>query len=238
MCSESHYCTLVEYIICHAAFTGCHLAERLQCSWKPLSASNDIIKIGACAVAPLRLLRSEPSCTAHPCHGSSGMGLQLYGPSFGTDQVQWLRCGAAAAARDLPLGNVLGLEPLRCSSCVALGAWRCGQTWEHLCDGDGERERQGPAGVGSVGKGLLSLCTITLAQAGCDAEVAEVPSQQGGIRPACGGKAQEMKLGKGLGLGMGSLQRWPHAGDVLTSVLVPPAKHRLVTHQEPANVSI
>ena len=47
MCSESHYCTLVEYIICHAAFTGCHLAERLQCSWKPLSASNDIIKIGA-----------------------------------------------------------------------------------------------------------------------------------------------------------------------------------------------
>lgn len=47
MCSESHYCTLVEYIICHAAFTGCHLAERLQCSWKPLSDSNDIIKIGA-----------------------------------------------------------------------------------------------------------------------------------------------------------------------------------------------
>lgn len=29
------------------AFTGCHLAERLQSSWKPLSASNDIIKIGA-----------------------------------------------------------------------------------------------------------------------------------------------------------------------------------------------
>lgn len=47
MCSESHYCTLAEYIICHAAFTGCHLAERLQSSWKPLSASNDIIKIGA-----------------------------------------------------------------------------------------------------------------------------------------------------------------------------------------------
>lgn len=31
----------------HAAFTGCHLAERLQSSWKPLSASNDIIRIGA-----------------------------------------------------------------------------------------------------------------------------------------------------------------------------------------------
>lgn len=50
MCSESHYCTLVEYIICHAAFTGCHLAERLQCSWKPLSDFDDMIKIGASCV--------------------------------------------------------------------------------------------------------------------------------------------------------------------------------------------
>lgn len=50
MRSESHYCTLVEYIICHAAFTGCHLAERLQCSWKPLSDFDDMIKIGASCV--------------------------------------------------------------------------------------------------------------------------------------------------------------------------------------------
>lgn len=89
MCSESHYCTLVEYIICHAAFTGCHLAERLQCSWKPLSASNDIIKIGACG---------KVGAGRRHCHGCrlpcpevpllhtppAGRGLWLYGPSFRT----------------------------------------------------------------------------------------------------------------------------------------------------------
>lgn len=136
------------------------------------------------------------------------------------------------------MGNVLSSEMLHCGSCVEPGTWRCGQTWEHLCDGDGERERQGHAGVVSAGKGLLSLCTVTLVQVGCDADVAVVASQEEGIRPACRGKAQEMKLGKGLGLGMRSLQLWPHAGDILTSVLVPAAEHRLVTHQEPANISI
>lgn len=87
MCSESHYCTLVEYIICHAAFTGCHLAERLRCSWKPLSASNDIIKIGARGVAGAGRRRGR-GCR-FPCPEMrvlpalpAGRGLRLYGPRF------------------------------------------------------------------------------------------------------------------------------------------------------------
>lgn len=66
MCLESHYCTLVEYIICHAAFTGCHLAERLQCSWKPLSDSNDIIKIGARCVGGARRMHRGGWCFLCP----------------------------------------------------------------------------------------------------------------------------------------------------------------------------
>lgn len=42
-----------------AAFTGCHLAERLPSSWKPLSASNDIIKTGA--------LVARRGSRIHPC---------------------------------------------------------------------------------------------------------------------------------------------------------------------------
>lgn len=73
MCSESHYCTLVEYIICHAAFTGCHLAERLRCSWKPLSASNDIIKIGARGVAG-GSATATAAFLARPARAAGGTG--------------------------------------------------------------------------------------------------------------------------------------------------------------------
>lgn len=43
MCSDSHYCTLAEYIICALPLQ----AVTSQSSWKPLSGSNDIIRIGA-----------------------------------------------------------------------------------------------------------------------------------------------------------------------------------------------
>lgn len=69
----------------HAAFTGRHLAGRLQSSWKPLSASNDIIKIGA--------LVAWWGPRVHPCsvraHGSSRTGLWLRGSSSG---APWVMC--------------------------------------------------------------------------------------------------------------------------------------------------
>lgn len=53
MCLESSYCTLAEYMICHAAFAGCHLTERLQCSRKPLPDVNDSISVGLCCAGRL-----------------------------------------------------------------------------------------------------------------------------------------------------------------------------------------
>lgn len=81
------------------------------------------------------------------------------------------------------MGNLLSSERLRCSPCCASshvapplhGCHGTGQgprgvasTWEHLCNGDGDRERQGlvlgqEQGCWQDGQeGLLSLCMIIM----------------------------------------------------------------------------
>lgn len=114
MRSESHYCTLVEYIICHAAFTGCHLAERLQCSWKPLSDSDDTIKIGAsCMVGAQR-----PGLCALHC-SIAGWGCRDWqaGVGEGGTSPRDPRAGQQLCAPRAELSSEAGLGPC----CCALG---------------------------------------------------------------------------------------------------------------------
>lgn len=125
MCSESHYCTLVEYIICHAAFTGCHLAERLQCSWKPLSASNDIIKIGARGMVGARR-RHHRGCRTHRQHrGSTETGSAALRTLLGAE-VKRVHVLKGAEAPGIP---VWSREP---SSGLMLASW-AGTPAVHPC---------------------------------------------------------------------------------------------------------